>query len=190
MAGLTIRGYARYRGVSHTSVRKALATGRITLSPDGTIDPQVADRQWAEATDQSKPRNSVSGKPKMRKSSGEPPEDAELEERPAQLPEEDEMPWLGSSYAAARAARETYLARLAKLEFEQRSGKLIEAAQVEREAFSVGRRVRERLLSVAARLAPVIAGMADVDDCYKLLEKEMFEVCDELSKPERAAEEE
>src|SRR5437867_1423 len=63
VAGLSIRGYARHRGVSHTAVRKALAAGRITPSPDGTIDPAVADEQWATATNLSKPRNSVTGVP-------------------------------------------------------------------------------------------------------------------------------
>ncbi|OYW52314.1 MAG: hypothetical protein B7Z29_19865 [Hyphomicrobium sp. 12-62-95] len=41
--GLSIRAYAAHRGVSHTSVRKAISSGRITLSADGTIDPAIAD---------------------------------------------------------------------------------------------------------------------------------------------------
>lgn len=37
--GLSIRAYAAHRGVSHTSVRKAIASGRLSSEPDGTIDP-------------------------------------------------------------------------------------------------------------------------------------------------------
>ena len=37
--GLSIRAYARHRGVSHVAVKKAIDTGRITPLPDGTIDP-------------------------------------------------------------------------------------------------------------------------------------------------------
>ena len=44
--GLSIRAYARHRGVSHVAVKKAIDTGRITQLPDGTIDPVVADAQW------------------------------------------------------------------------------------------------------------------------------------------------
>ncbi len=44
MARLTLRAYARHRGVSHTAVRKAIASGRI-IAVDGTIDPAEADRQ-------------------------------------------------------------------------------------------------------------------------------------------------
>ena len=117
MPGLTIRAYARRRGVSHTAVRKALATGRITTAPDGGIDPDVADRQWTDSTDQSKPRNSVTGVPRMRRAPGAPSEplvSPAVEDGLA--PPDGGAPRLASSYAASRAAREAYLARLAKLE--------------------------------------------------------------------------
>ena len=45
--GLSIRAYARHRGVSHVAVKKAIDTGRISQLPDGTIDPVVADAQPA-----------------------------------------------------------------------------------------------------------------------------------------------
>ena len=50
--GVSIRAYARHRGVSDTAVRKAIATGRITLEPDGTLDIQHADAQWVRNTQQ------------------------------------------------------------------------------------------------------------------------------------------
>ncbi|TCP01019.1 hypothetical protein EV676_1301, partial [Caldimonas thermodepolymerans] len=34
--GLSIRAYARHRGVSDTAVHKAIRTGRITPEADGT----------------------------------------------------------------------------------------------------------------------------------------------------------
>ena len=37
--GLSIRAYAAHRGVSHTSVRNAMASGRLSPELDGTIDP-------------------------------------------------------------------------------------------------------------------------------------------------------
>ena len=36
--GISIRAYARHRGVSDTAVRKAIKTGRITKERDGSID--------------------------------------------------------------------------------------------------------------------------------------------------------
>jgi hypothetical protein len=48
--GLSIRGYARHRRVTHQAVRKAIAAGRIVVGADGTIDPAVADQAWQERT--------------------------------------------------------------------------------------------------------------------------------------------
>ena len=62
--GLSIRAYARHRGVSHVAVKKAIDTGRITPLPDGTIDPDTADAQWAQNTLQ--PRKAAAPKVKER----------------------------------------------------------------------------------------------------------------------------
>ena len=51
--GLSRRGYALHRkarglsGGSESGVRKALAEGRISLEPDGSIDPGKVDALWA-----------------------------------------------------------------------------------------------------------------------------------------------
>jgi hypothetical protein len=49
--GLSIRGYAKHRGVDEKAVRKALASGRITKGADGTIDAAAADASWSANTD-------------------------------------------------------------------------------------------------------------------------------------------
>jgi len=41
--GLSIRAYARQRGVSHGAVLRAIKTGRVPLEPDGTVDAAEAD---------------------------------------------------------------------------------------------------------------------------------------------------
>ena len=48
--GLSIRAYAQHRGVSHTAVAKAIKAGRISVEPDGKIDPAKADAQWSRNT--------------------------------------------------------------------------------------------------------------------------------------------
>jgi hypothetical protein len=40
--GLSLRAFARQRGVTHQTVRKAIARGRLVPLPDGTIDPEAA----------------------------------------------------------------------------------------------------------------------------------------------------
>jgi hypothetical protein len=183
VAGLTIRGYARHRGVSHTAVRKAITTGRIVIGADGKIDPMVADREWAASTDLAKPRNSVTGSPRRRRAPGEPSEPLGAPQVPpdANGHGNGDAARLVSSYAGSRAAREGYMARLAKLEYEERSGKLVDADQVRAQLFSLSRRVRDRLLGVADRLAPVLAGESDPAVIHRLLTEEIALGLNELA---------
>ena len=53
--GISIRAYARHRGVSDTAVHKAIRSGRITPEPDGTIDAARADREWSRNTEEPRP---------------------------------------------------------------------------------------------------------------------------------------
>ncbi len=63
-ADMTVPQYARYRkekrlpGGTAAACRKALAAGRITVKPNGRIDPERADREWLLNTDAAKQRGS------------------------------------------------------------------------------------------------------------------------------------
>ena len=186
MAGLSARAYARHRGVSHTAVLKALETGRIVAGADGPIDPAVADRQWVESTDLAKPRNSVTGVPKKRRMPGAPSDPlgspgSEASE-PSNGAANGDTSRLVSSYAASRAAREGYQARLAKLEFEKRSGKLVDAYEVRAQHFALGRRVRDSLRGIPDRLAPILVGQTDAAVVHRMLSEELERGLAELSK--------
>src|SRR5258707_1242499 len=50
MTGVSLRAYARMRGCSLTAVQKAISSKRITTLPDGTIEPERADKEWAKNT--------------------------------------------------------------------------------------------------------------------------------------------
>ncbi|MDO5385932.1 MAG: hypothetical protein Q4F75_01510 [Pseudomonadota bacterium] len=54
--GISIRAYAKRRGITHGAVQKAIESHRITPLPDGSIDPITADKEWEENTDYSKVR--------------------------------------------------------------------------------------------------------------------------------------
>jgi hypothetical protein len=182
MSGLSIRAYARHRKVSHTAVRKALAAGRITAGPDGLIDPALADQQWATSTNLSKPRNSVIGEPRKRRAAGAPPDPIGAPGLDDAAPPDSGATRLVSSYAASRAAREGYLARLAKLEFEVKSGKLVDADEVRAQIFALGRRLRDAMIGMPDRLAPVLAGECDQRVVHQLLSDEIATSLAELSK--------
>lgn len=54
--GLSRRDHAAHRGVSETAVRKAFASGKVSVEANGTIDPAKADRDWSPQTDPAKQR--------------------------------------------------------------------------------------------------------------------------------------
>jgi phage terminase Nu1 subunit (DNA packaging protein) len=76
----------------------------------------------------------------------------------------------------ARSARETYMAQLARLEFEVQTGKLIPAAGVRQQAFETARRCRDLLLSIPERLGPMLS-----PEQRDALEAEIDRALDELS---------
>src|SRR6266852_5587299 len=57
---MSLRAYARHRGVSLRAVQKAIKSGRIAAREDGRLDADVADVNWARNT---APRPQPSSKP-------------------------------------------------------------------------------------------------------------------------------
>lgn len=83
---------------------------------------------------------------------------------PLEQPARDEPPASGRNaptYAESRAIREAYQARLARLDYEERSGKLVNADQVKADAFKAGRTVRDALLNISGRIAHQLASETD-----------------------------
>jgi hypothetical protein len=186
---LTQRGYARHRGVSHKSVQKAIAAGRITTVAGDRIDPRVADSEWAANTDVTKPRNSVSGDPKHRRREDGAPSPARSRASrgdESQAGAESDLRSADRGYTAARAMREAYAAKTARLEYERLSGKLIDSDEVRRDGFETGRRVRDSVLSIPDRISPILAGLTDVDEIHRTLSKELREALEGLSHGQRA----
>ncbi|MDZ4678408.1 MAG: hypothetical protein SGI74_12965 [Oligoflexia bacterium] len=134
--------------------------GRIsaTKDKDGNpkINPITADKEWEQTTDPSKQRNN-----------------------------EGEDSSSSQSYLKARAVRETYQARIAKLEFEEKTGKLIDAEKVKLEAFEVARIVRDALLNIPNRISNELAGEPDPVKVHKLLSQEITRALEELVRANR-----
>src|SRR5687767_437886 len=95
---MSLRQYARHRGLALSAVQKAIQTGRISTLPDGQIESEAADADWERNTNAYTSAKSV----------------------------EDDAATVGAGqYAKARAVREHYQARLSKMEFEEKSRKLV-----------------------------------------------------------------
>ena len=155
---MSLRAYARHRGVALSAVQKAIASGRIHPEPDGSIDPIKADAQWDRHTRTAQPTT-------PRVTTARPPPVAQHASQPAApppLPQASDDA-RGVDYHKARAVRETYSARLAKLEFEERTGKLISKDEVDIKYFQLARQLRDRMQQIPRKVAPEIVALVVAD---------------------------
>ena len=81
---------------------------------------------------------------------------------------DDSIPELNES----RARREHYQAELAKLQVALQRGELVPADEIKKQAFQVGRSVREALANLADRLSHQLAGETDATVIHKMLSDE------------------
>jgi hypothetical protein len=150
VAPLSQRAYARYRGVAVSAVQKAINRGRISTQPDGRVDSETADSEWLKNTAL---YNSNATKHRV---------------------EEHNASVFGvSQYTKARAIREHYQARLAKLEYEERVGELLSKLDVETATFNMFRQFRDRMLNISDRAAAVLAAETDAGKCHEILAAEI-----------------
>jgi len=152
---VSLRKYATHRLVSLTAVQKAIQQGRIKTAPDGKIDLEQADRDWERNTS---PVNA-----------------------PKRAPRAGGGAAGGPTYAQSRAVREVYLARLAKIEFEERVGKLVSRDEITVAAFTKARTVRDNLLNIPDRVAAVLAAETDPVRMHQILSDEIRKALIELS---------
>jgi hypothetical protein len=136
MPAVSLRAYAKHRGVTLKAVQKAIESGRIHPNADGKIDTDRADAEWA--------RNTA---PKVRRTASisNPPARAEQ-------PRTESASGGGLDYAMARAIIANYEARLVKLDYEERIKKLVKADEVSIAAFNLFRMFRDRLLNMPDRV--------------------------------------
>ena len=169
--GLSIRAYARHRGVSHVAVKKAIDTGRITPLPDGTIDPVVADAQWAANTTPT--RRSVvdvaSDKlaPQVSAPARETPQAAAA--TPTRLQREaPEVPTPalssgGTSLLQARTVNEVVKAQTNKVRLARLKGELVDRSQAVAHVFKLARAERDAWLNWPARISGQMASKLGID---------------------------
>lgn len=176
---LSQRAYARRRGVSQAAVWKAIKTGRISTD-HGKINPETADREWADNTDPSKPLNSVTGEPKHRRPAGGPSTPMGLS-RAGRVAGGGNEEKHRRAYAAARAAREACLAQIARLELEERMRQLVRRDEVEVAAINCARQARDLLTDLPRQVSAAIAATADPAEVQGILEEAIERICLELS---------
>lgn len=174
--------YARTRGYSQARVSQAVKEGKLTAYKDDKgrpyLDPVQADREWRERTDPSK-QGAAKPKPDPPRSSA-PPESEPNRGSTNQSPEGHEpqepsfVDDLGTpKYDVSRARREHTRSKMDEAKYRVFIGSLVESEAVKRQAFELGRALREAMLSIPDRLAAELAAETDQHKVHQRLTKEL-----------------
>jgi hypothetical protein len=165
---VTFAEFAAIRGCSKGAVTHATKSriAAAVVEKDGKrwLDRDLALELWNKNTI----ANSVSKVSRPDPIEPPPPADErELRARVDALPD-DAIPDLNES----RARREHYQAELAKLQVAQQRRELVPAEEVKKDAFAMGRSIREALANLADRLSHQLAGETDPTVIHQLLSDE------------------
>ncbi len=169
--GLSIRAYARHRGVSHVAVKKAIDTGRISQLPDGTIDPVGADAQWAANTTPTRravadsEARIATDKPSAQISAPvrEIPQAVSRPQRETPDPPTPALSSGGTSLLQARTVNEVVKAQTNKVRLAQLKGELVDRAQAVAHVFKLARAERDAWLNWPARISAQMAAGLGVE---------------------------
>ena len=142
--GMGVREYARHRaerGLRGNASRVSLLARRgvIKLDDDGKIDPDQADKAWAE----------------IEKSHYAPHESKPVVIKVESNQSESESALLATgtmTLPMAAALEKEYRARLAKLDYEQRLGELVKATDVQFKWASILTQIKTKLLGIPSKL--------------------------------------
>lgn len=141
---VSMREYARRRGVRLNAVQTAVKSGRIHKTADGRIDVDEANKEWFMNTDPAKSRKTdplFEGK----------------EETAAARPNY-------STFQQAKTADVYYRAMLAKAKLKMITGETIDRKKAGQQAFNLGRSLRDLFISFPVRYGSMIAAELGADE--------------------------
>ena len=175
---MTQAQYAEHRGCSRVAVHKAVKENRISLI-DGKIDANVADIQWAANTRARAPSSPpAAAAPSGRPGGGSKPSSSAADPGdPGQVDVLDTP----EDYWVSRGRREAAEAELAELKLAEQRGNLIQVKAVEVVLSNALAGMREHLLQVSSRLAPLLANESDNFKVQTLLDTEINQALQQLA---------
>lgn len=165
-ATMTQAEFARHIGVAKSYISKLKDAGRLAMTQDGRVEVEESKQRIAATADPGK--DDISAKWQQAR---------ETQQATPAREEDSDNP----SYQAARADKERYAAKMAKLDYEKAIGKVVDKADVQAVVEDVITQFRQGLENLPYRLAPELVGL-DLDGIRAALKQEVF---DSLAKMQR-----
>ncbi len=174
---LSVSEYARRKGVSHTSVFRAIDAGRLVKGlvvlangKKGIIE-SIADKEWVENTntDHHFSRYSVQG--------GKNATDIDPEETKAQSQ---------NRLQAAKRAKAIFDAKLAELDYKKKAGILVEKDKVYKKLYEFGQVLQSELLAIPDKVIDELLATDNRNEAVAKLYDEIAGVLERLTKYDNA----
>ena len=159
--GVSIRGYARHRGVADNAVRKAIKAGRIQLNKDKTIDVTQADLDWEKNTNPAK-AGSAKRRPitaSAADSSDRSPSDSSRSDLRGQSGATG-----STTYTQAKTTNEVLKAQLNRQRLQEKKGQLINKDMVKAQVFRLGHQFRDAVQNWPSRVSAQMAAELQVNE--------------------------
>lgn len=175
---MTQAEFAKRRGVTPARVSQWKTSGNIAITPEGRVDVEASEWMLAD-----RPAQNRGGKVKP------PPAEMPKEKqkpgpKPKRRPERVDAGEVGDaaskalkaiesmvaegkglvSHAEAARLKENYLAKLRELEYDVKSGAVVEVAEVGKKVAAEYAAVRAGLLAIPSKTAPMIALMREAEE--------------------------
>lgn len=173
--------------VSRQAVQQAIAAGRLAKSSsqddrgNWKIDAAAGRDEWEAWTDPAKRRKEKPpGRPGPVEKTPNLFEAQQAEQ--TRVEHEQRIP-----LARARTSLVSTENELRLLELQQRRGELVERAEVDRQALTLARSVRDRLLSIPDGAAAALAAMTSPGQVHERLMRELESALEELTREELPA---
>jgi len=166
---MSMRAYARYRGISEGAVRKAVITGRITANADGTLDVARANEEWRLNTDPTQQRGEHRPVPNEAIAS--------VRETLGDTMGTQAPSLSGTTLLQARTANEVLKAQTNKVRLARLKGDLVDRSQAVAHVYKLARTQRDAWLNWPARVSAQLASDLNVDahQMHQVLEKAVRE---------------
>lgn len=174
--GLSRRAYAAHRqakglpGVTDTAVRKAIASGRITTLPDGTIDPARADAEWRSGTDaafQREPEAVQQGIERARETAASeerrPVPPAAVDAVNASVSDAADLTSGGLTLAKVNIAEKAIRIKRQQLRYKIETEAYVDRVAAEADVFAMAREERDHWMQLPARVSATMAAELECD---------------------------
>jgi tRNA U34 5-carboxymethylaminomethyl modifying GTPase MnmE/TrmE len=163
--------FAALMGWSAAYVTKLKKADRLVMTADSRVDVEASQARILATRDPN--RDDVVSRNVADRAEAKvkpPPADADVDE--------DGL----VDFQTARALKENYLARQAKVDYEERIEKLVDAEAVSMKQYELARQIRDSLLAIPSRIAEQVAAESDSSACARLLEQEIRQALEAAAK--------